>query len=155
MDADFIGKAALRRIHDQGVTRKQVGLVIDGTPLEGPNTSFWPINVDGKAVGKVTSAVYSPRLDRNIALALVATECAALGTGVVVDSNIGPRSATVAERPFSDPEEVPGVDIGACGPLGDVLPRSGGYCVAMGIGWLSTAGKANDVRQSSDRRATG
>ena len=57
-DADFIGKAALHRIRDEGVSRRQVGLVIDGEPLSGPNTSFWPIEVDNAVVGKVTSAVY-------------------------------------------------------------------------------------------------
>jgi glycine cleavage system aminomethyltransferase T len=31
MEADFIGKAALRRIKEQGVTRKQVGLIIEGS----------------------------------------------------------------------------------------------------------------------------
>jgi glycine cleavage system aminomethyltransferase T len=35
IEADFIGKAALRRIKEQGVSRKQVGLVIEGTPLVG------------------------------------------------------------------------------------------------------------------------
>lgn len=105
MEADFIGKAALRRIQEQGVTRKQVGLVIDGNPLDGPNTSFWPINIDGTTVGKVTSAVYSPRLDKNIALAMVTTDCAELGTDVAVKSNTGTRSATVAERPFFDPKK--------------------------------------------------
>ncbi len=68
---DFIGKAALRDIRDKGVTRKQIGIVIDGDPLSGPNTTFWPIHHDGAAVGKVTSAVYSPRLEKNIALAMV------------------------------------------------------------------------------------
>ena len=105
MDADFIGKAALRRIHEQGVDRKQVGLVINGSPLDGPNTSFWPINVNGETVGKVTSAVYSPRLDKNIALAMITTDCAELGTDVEVNSNTGTRSASVAERPFFDPKK--------------------------------------------------
>ncbi len=105
MEADFIGKAALRQIAEQGVSRKQVGLVIDGSPLDGPNTSFWPITVDGETVGKVTSAVHSPRLDKNIALAMITTERASLGTAVDIDSNTGPRSATVVERPFFDPKK--------------------------------------------------
>ena len=104
-DANFIGKAALRRIHEQGVTRKQVGLVIDGDPLDGPNTSFWPITVDGETAGKVTSAVYSPRLEKNVALAMVTTDYAELGTNVNIDSNSGPRGATVVERPFFDPKK--------------------------------------------------
>ena len=74
IEAEFIGKAALRRIRGEGPRRKQIGLIIDAAPLKGPNTTFWAINVAGAQVGKVTSAVYSPRLERNIALAMVAAE---------------------------------------------------------------------------------
>ena len=38
MEAEFIGKFALQRIRDNGVSRKQVGLIIDGEPMTGPNT---------------------------------------------------------------------------------------------------------------------
>jgi len=58
---DFIGKAALKKIKRHGVARKQVGLIIDGERLAGPNTCFWPLQADGVEVGKVTSAVFSPR----------------------------------------------------------------------------------------------
>jgi aminomethyltransferase len=44
IEADFIGKAALLRIKQAGVSRKQVGLLIDGAPLTGPNTTFWPVS---------------------------------------------------------------------------------------------------------------
>ena len=40
-------------------------------PLKGPNTTFWSILKDDKIIGKVTSAVYSPRLKKNIALAMI------------------------------------------------------------------------------------
>lgn len=105
MDADFIGKAALRAIRDTGVSRRQVGLVIGGAPLEGPNTTFWDITHLGKTVGKVTSAVYSPRLDKNIALAMVLTEFEALGTVLQVETARGTTRATVVEKPFYDPKK--------------------------------------------------
>ena len=105
MDADFIGKAALRRIKDAGVSRKQIGLIIDGEPLTGPNTTFWAINFGGDTIGKVTSAVYSPRLKQNIALAMVATEHANIGAKVEVITKSGPIVATICERPFYDPKK--------------------------------------------------
>ena len=105
MEAEFIGKAALKRIRDEGVKRMQVGLVIDSAPLKGPNTTFWPINCDGAEVGKVTSAVYSPRLERNIALAMVAVRHARIGMQVEVVLPSGPTTATVVERPFFDPKK--------------------------------------------------
>ena len=105
MEADFIGKAALCRIKEEGVSRKQIGLIIDGAPLTGPNTTFWEINLDGEAIGKVTSAVYSPRLEQNIALAMVSAEHAKIGAQVEVITKSGPIGATICERPFYDPKK--------------------------------------------------
>jgi len=103
MEADFIGKAALRRIRETRVSRKQVGLHIQCPRLKGPNTAFWPISRDGKAVGKVTSAVYSPRLEKNIALAMISTDCATTGATVEAALPSGRFESTVVERPFFDP----------------------------------------------------
>ena len=105
MDANFIGKAALIRIQEEGVTRKQVGLIIEGVPLKGPNTTFWTIQKDGVAVGNVTSAVYSPRLEQNIALALVSAEHADIGTSVDVLASSGLIRASIVGRPFYDPKK--------------------------------------------------
>lgn len=105
MEADFIGKAALRRIRDEGVSRKQVGLILEGAPLKGPNTTFWAINKHGETIGKVTSAVYSPRLEQNIALAMVGVDHAVLGTEVEVITAAGPTRARLVERPFYDPQK--------------------------------------------------
>jgi aminomethyltransferase len=105
MEADFIGKFALQRIRDNGVTRKQVGLIIDGAPMARPNTAFWTINLEGETVGKVTSAVYSPRLKKNIALAMVSVEAAELGTELEILTHSGETTATVVEKPFFDPRK--------------------------------------------------
>ena len=105
MKAEFIGKAALRRIKDEGVKRKQVGLIIDCDPFAGPNTTFLTINKGGDAIGKVTSAVYSPRLQHNIALAMVDIAYDVIGTEVEVVTVSGPVRATVTARPFFDPKK--------------------------------------------------
>ena len=105
MDADFIGKKALRAIRDAGVTRKQVGLRIDGPPLQGPNSAFWPILKGSKTIGKVTSAVYSPRLKQNIALAMVSADQAGIGLKCEVQTRSGIVPASVVEKPFFDPKK--------------------------------------------------
>jgi len=105
MEAEFIGKAALRKIKQEGAMRKQVGLILDCAPLTGPNTTFWSIQQDGATIGKVTSAVYSPRLKQNIALAMVATDAAILGAEVEVSTNTGVVKATMVECPFYDPKK--------------------------------------------------
>ena len=105
MEASFIGKAALQNIRAKGVSRKQVGLQIDGPPLTGPNTTFWPVTIDGRPIGKVTSAVYSPRLKQNIALAMVAADSASLGTQVEVSTPTRELHANIVEKPFFDPKK--------------------------------------------------
>jgi len=104
-DINFIGKKALQKIHEEGIKRIQVGLEISGDPLQGPNTIFWPIQMDGKNIGKVTSAVYSPRLKKNIALAMIDIAANKLGQSVniVIDENI--RTGVVVEKPFYDPKK--------------------------------------------------
>ena len=105
MESDFIGKAALTRIRQQGVKRKQVGLIIDGEPLAASNTTFWPVERDGQVIGKVTSAVYSPRLKKNIALAMVAIGRSAVGTTCTVQLTGETRGGTIVPKPFYDPKK--------------------------------------------------
>ena len=105
MPADFIGKAALQRVQQQGIARQQVGLEIDGEPLPGPNTQFWPVQLHGEVVGKVTSAVYSPRLKKNIALAMVASAHSAVGTTCDVQLSGETRSGAIVTKPFYDPKK--------------------------------------------------
>ncbi|WP_440643218.1 glycine cleavage T C-terminal barrel domain-containing protein [Candidatus Pelagibacter sp. HIMB123] len=104
-DIDFIGKEALKKIKQNGIKRKQVGLIIDCDPLSGPNTTFWPIEKDGKIIGKVTSAVYSPRLKKNIALAMIEINYSELGNQLYVQTHEGKYSATIVEKPFYDPKK--------------------------------------------------
>lgn len=105
VEAEFIGKSALQRIKENGVSRKQVGLIIDGPVLEGPNTRFWPVEKNGQQVGRVTSAVHSPRLKKNIGLAMVGIEYSSVGTNLKVQTPNGEMTATVVETPFFDPKK--------------------------------------------------
>ena len=68
---DFIGKSALTRIRDEGVSRTLVGVEILGDPLPEPYEARWPVTADEATIGDVTVAVYSPRLGKNIGYAIV------------------------------------------------------------------------------------
>ena len=100
---DFIGKNALIEIKNKGITRKQVGLIIDDDPMEGPNTYFWNIEKDNLNIGRVTSAVYSPRLKQNIGLALVDINYSTIGTKLNVIKGEDVCKAEIVEKPFYDP----------------------------------------------------
>ena len=104
-DINYIGKAALKEIKKNGIKRKQVGLILDCNPLKGPNTTFWEITKGDKVLGKVTSAVYSPRLKKNIALAMVSIEESKIGNKVIVNNILNKIDATIVEKPFYDPKK--------------------------------------------------
>ncbi len=104
-DFNFVGKEALISILDKGIDRKQVGIIIDDDPMLGPNTRFWDIYVDDSVVGKVTSAVYSPRLKKNIALGMIKVDYSNLGQVLTVDSGTKKLHAVVSQKPFYDPNK--------------------------------------------------
>ena len=102
IEADFMGKEELRQIRDEGVSRKIVGVEIDGERLE-MNATPWPVAADGRGVGRVTSAVWSPRLERNIGYAWVPVQLSGQGSKVTVETADATRGATVVPMPFIDP----------------------------------------------------
>ena len=102
---NFIGKNSLKKIKENGIKRKQVGLILDCEPLEGPNTTFWKIYKNKNEIGKVTSAVYSPRLKKNIALAMISIEQADIGNVLDVEKSFSMVKATVVNKPFYDPKK--------------------------------------------------
>ena len=69
----------------------------------------WPVSRNGSPLGDVTSAVYSPRLKKNIGYAWVPIEHAELGTELSIALPNGEdRSAVVVPKPFVDPKkEIP------------------------------------------------
>ena len=105
MEADFISKAALTLIKERGVSQQLVGLEIDGAPFVGSNDFFWPVLKEGVKVGTVTSAIYSPRLQKNIALAMISIDHTASGRVLQVDKLSETRTCTVVPIPFYDPKK--------------------------------------------------
>ncbi len=106
-EADFVGKAALPEIMMRGVDRKLVGVEISGEPLD-LNMTAWEVTYDGDYAGEITSAVYSPRLEKNIGYAMLSLELTQEGTTVTVDGPSGEVGAAVVPKPFVDPtKEIP------------------------------------------------
>jgi len=104
-DFDFIGKDALIKIKNDGLKKKQVGLYLDNKPMDGPNTRFWNLIYNNKIVGKITSAVYSPRLEQNIALAMVDIKYSNLNQKLIVNDGNSEFNAVVVNKPFYDPNK--------------------------------------------------
>ncbi|MBT2214440.1 glycine cleavage system aminomethyltransferase GcvT [Virgibacillus dakarensis] len=96
-EADFIGKAALKKQKEEGPARKLVGIeMIDkGIPRHG-----YEVLAADQKIGFVTSGTQSPTLQKNVGLALIQTEFANIGTEVVVQVRKRQLKAVVAETPF-------------------------------------------------------
>lgn len=96
---EFIGKAALRRIAAEGPRRRRVGFVIGGNRISG--ISEWhDVYLGDDAVGVLTEAVYSPRLEKNIAVGMLDSAIAATEQQLKVHLGDGVQAATVANLPF-------------------------------------------------------
>jgi glycine cleavage system aminomethyltransferase T len=107
--SDFIGKEALAQVKREGPKRKLIGVEIGGAQLgaynDGSMIDVFPVRRNGERIGKVTSACFSPRLEKNIGYAMVPTEQSALGTELEVERPEGATSAVVVEKPFIDPQK--------------------------------------------------
>ena len=86
-------------------TRSIEFLEISGDPYVGSNDERWPVLQDQQNVGYVTSAIYSPRLEKNIALAMVTSDVAGLGTVLEVNDGKNIRKSTIVPKPFYDPNK--------------------------------------------------
>ena len=102
-----ISIGALKKIKAQGVKKRLVGVELDGEPFPALNAVKWDAHKSdgGAAIGKVTSAIYSPRLKKNIGYCWMPTEMAKDGTKLKVETEWGPRTATVVPMPFIDPDK--------------------------------------------------
>jgi aminomethyltransferase len=95
--ADYVGKSVLLAQKANGVTRRIVGLQLEGRNIARHD---YPIVQAGETIGIVTSGTLSPTLGYPIALAYVPTELAKVGNTVDVEIRNKPYTATIVKRPF-------------------------------------------------------
>jgi len=100
-EGDFAGKEALRLIRDAGVTRRFMGLLIEGEPFATTNESRLQLSkTDGVYAGYASASAWSPRANSNIAVAMVNVEAIESANGVVVHTETGDLKAQVVELPI-------------------------------------------------------
>lgn len=97
---DFVGRNALLKVKLEGSPSKLVGLeMVDrGVPRHG-----YPVAVDGRIIGEVTTGMFAPTVGRYLALAYLPVAQAAIGTGVQVLIRGEAKRARVVETPFYTP----------------------------------------------------
>lgn len=94
---EFIGRSRLQQQRQQGVTRRLVGLVMQGRNIARQD---YPVHYLEQPVGKITSGSWSPTLEQAIALAYVPTELATIGQELSVIIRGKACPATIVKRPF-------------------------------------------------------
>lgn len=102
---DFVGKAALEKIKDHP-PKVAVGLVLEGNEVAS-GKYLYAVNERWR-VGTITSATFSPILNKSIALAQVVPEYAAMGTELevgLVDGMIRRVKARVGTLAAYDPDK--------------------------------------------------
>jgi aminomethyltransferase len=101
MPKPFIGREVLERQSAEGVSRRLVGLKLQGRAIARHGYPVLASTEAGAAsVGTITSGSWSPTLEEPIALAYVPTALAKVGTGLAVEIRGKPEPAVVVRRPF-------------------------------------------------------
>jgi len=105
MDHNFIGKSALIQIKNKGIKKKFCGFEIDGEPLNNPTDEHLEILYNSKKVGYITSSVFSPRLEKNIAMGYLPVQYSDLGfvANAIFEGKV--RDIKVVRKPFYDPNK--------------------------------------------------
>lgn len=96
--SDFIGKAALTAIRENGLIEKIVGF--EATERGIPREGYKVFSADGAEIGVVTSGTQSPTLKKSIGMALVKSEAAAIGTEIQIEIRNKRIQATIIPKPF-------------------------------------------------------
>ena len=105
-DIDFIGKEALKKIKENGTASKLIGVEMDGDPIDKVPEHFWTVlNLEGKKIGRLSRCIYSPRLKKNIGLAIVDSHATKEGNKVIIESPELKYNAIVAKLPWFPAEK--------------------------------------------------
>nr|WP_319948691.1 dimethylsulfoniopropionate demethylase [uncultured Shimia sp.] len=92
-----IGRDALLRVAKEGPVQQIRALAIEGAPVP-PCDRVWPVYANGKRVGKVTSAAWSPDFNTNVAIGMIRVTHWDDDTKVEVQTPDGTRAAVVREK---------------------------------------------------------
>lgn len=97
-NADFIGKAALIKQQEEGIPRSLRGFeMVDG----GVARNNYPVLVDGREVGYVTSGCKSPTLDKFVGYALMERKTGLkFGDTIEILIHGKPKKAVLVKTPF-------------------------------------------------------
>jgi len=98
--ANFMSKEALIEVHKQGAKKEIVGIEIITDPFTDFVADQLELKLNEKQIGKITSSVYSPRLKKNIGLALINKRKEDIAEGYSVNINGNLAKVKICKLPF-------------------------------------------------------
>ena len=94
---DFIAKDLLLKVKEKGPGRRRVGFIMQE---RAPARQNYPLYLDGRLIGKVTSGTYSPNLDKFIGMAYVDSEYSKADSLIDVEIRNKLYKAKITKLPF-------------------------------------------------------
>jgi aminomethyltransferase len=98
---DFIGREVVAEQKANGVTRKVIGLEVNGQAI--PRHGYDVLNENDEVIGAITTGYHSITLDKNLAMALIDAKYAKLGTPIKVKVRRKVFPAVVVKKRFYTP----------------------------------------------------
>ena len=100
-DTDFIGKEALLKQKETGVTKKLIGFELTEKGVPRPDYSV--TTETGQPIGTVVTGLYAPTVNKYCGHAFVFPAYATVGTSLKIIIRDKPKAAIVVKRPFYVP----------------------------------------------------
>ena len=98
--ANFLSKKALNKVNQQGAKKELIGIEIISEPLNEFVADHLILQFNDQQIGKITSSVYSPRLKKNIGLALIDRRSENINEDYTVNINGSSAKVKICNFPF-------------------------------------------------------
>ena len=100
---DFIGKSALEKIKTIGINQQIRGIIFDENPCPNCSNPFPVFSENDEKIGQITSAIYSPRINKNIGLAMILKKYWNKGNKLIIHTPDGKRrNGIITSLPFPE-----------------------------------------------------
>ena len=100
---DFIGKSALEKIRKEEINQQIRGIVFDEDPCPACSEPFPVFSEHGEKIGQITSAIYSPKIKKNIGLSMISKNHWNKGQKLIVETPEGKkRKGIITSLPFPE-----------------------------------------------------
>ena len=100
---DFIGKSALEKIKTNDISQQIRGVIFDEDPCPACSNPFPVFSKNDEKIGQITSAIYSPRIKKNIGLSMISKKYWNKGNKLIIETPDGKRrNGIITSLPFPE-----------------------------------------------------